>query len=290
MPFELNADQFKKDGFLVVRSVFSPEEIGCFRERISAAAERAARSRQVDTIPAYPKLAMLQGDVLVHPELEDVSYIVLDPRIVEITRALLGGEVHYHGDSTVQIGEGPRGFHKDSADRNNPQGIDWVGQYGILRLGVYLQDHTAASGGLKVRVGSHRFVSHHRGKSINVPSGVGDVVLWYLTTSHSGNFVRLRGGPGVSLHPRLETLLPLPFRVPEPTTRMAVFCTFAASGVHFEHYLDYQAARDDVRLHWRRCNGSREAVERVQRAGIKFRIPSQDYGADAGDSAGARVG
>ena len=53
----------------------------------------------------------------------------------------------FHGDG-VQ-----RGFHKDNADRVDPNAPDWNGRYTVLRFGIYLQDHYRHTGGLTCGTG-----------------------------------------------------------------------------------------------------------------------------------------
>jgi len=223
---------------------------------------------------------MLRGDALAIAELAAVDYLVLDERIVALVKKLLGNDVLYHGDSTVQVGEGPRGFHKDNADRGEPAGVDWQGEYGIIRFGIYLQDHAVHSGGLKVRLGSHRKVSHHVGKAKNLSTSVGDVVFWYLTTSHSGNFVRVRGATDWCLHPRIESLVPKGLRVPEQFERMAVFCTYGRPGPQFDHYIDYQSRRADVINHRKYCGNTGSLDSLAKLRGVALRKPGSDYGAN----------
>jgi hypothetical protein len=274
MSQQANLAQLNRDGYVIVRGVFSPQEVQHFRELLGRVRDRANGHSDFDADPRYPNLMMLRGDILSHPELQIVDYVVLDPRVISIVKSLLGPEIVYHGDSCAQVGEGPRGFHKDNADRDDPAGIDWQGEYGLIRLGIYLQDHERSSGGLKVRVRSHQYVSHHRGVARNLDTRAGDLVAWYLTTSHSGNAVRMAGAPGLCLHPRLESLVPAALRSPESAERMAFFCTFGRPGAQLERYISYQAARPDVQSHWRRCSYGPAQEQLMSARGLTLRRPS----------------
>jgi hypothetical protein len=268
-------DTLIRDGFVVARDVFEAAEIAELRKRFAAIAMRAT----YDSDKNYPRLLMPHGDAASHHELRDFDYVIFEPRIVSLVRELLG-EVVYHGDSSIQIGEGPRGFHKDNADRGNPSGTDWQGEYGLIRMGLYLQDHSRHSGGLKVRVGSHRYVSHHRGLALNVDSRAGDLVFWYLTTSHSGNAIRVPGLP--SLHPRVESLVPTWLRSPEQTERRSLFSTFGTSGAHLERYLEYQSGRADMRRHLANCAWGSDVRTLAARRGVVLRSwdhPQDNLGA-----------
>ena len=278
MVADVDREAFSTNGYVIARSVFSPEEVDRFRRRLKLINERSETESAFDSDSRYPELRMLHGDPVSMPELRDLDYVVLDKRIVELVRKLLGTSVTYHGDGSVQIGEGPRGFHKDNADRASPEGIDWRGTYGLLRLGIYLQDHQHSSGGLKVRKRSHRYVSHHRGWATNLSTRAGDVVFWYLTTSHSGNAIRLKGFPRLCLHPRLESLIPEALCLPESAVRMAIFCTFGSPGAHLQRYIEYQRSRPEVLEHWRRCGIGPEIDQLAARRDVALLQPSEDYG------------
>src|SRR5262245_29388240 len=112
---------FREYGYTHLKSVFTPNEIQVFRERIAAIREGAFSSKQVVTLASYPKAAFIEGDVLGKHELKDLNYIIFDERILECARGLLGERLVYFGDSSIQTGEGMRGFHKDNVDRADPQ-------------------------------------------------------------------------------------------------------------------------------------------------------------------------
>jgi hypothetical protein len=285
MGSRVDVEALRTAGYTVVRDVFNAAELDRFRALLARAHERVRSAADFDSDVRYPNLTMLRGDILSLPELAEVDYVVLDGRVIEIVKQLLGPDIVYHGDSTAQIGEGPRGFHKDNADRGNPQGVDWRGEYGLLRLGIYLQDHSRSSGGLKVRWGSHRHVSHHSGRARNVDTRPGDLVAWYLTTSHSGNAIRVSGVPNLCLHPRIEQLVPTALRVPEAAQRMAFFCTFGRPGPHLDHYIAYQAKRSDVQANWRRCSYGTPHESLLNARGVALRRPPVGTAPSSGSAA-----
>src|SRR5690606_35997020 len=126
-----------------------------------------------------------KGDLLATP---GVNEALLDGKLVGIARQILGSdEIFYAGDGSFTVNGTQHGFHKDNADRNDPAAPDWRDPYTILRFGIYLQDHMFHSGGLNLRIGSHTKVSLTEGRNIAVRSRIGDVVVWSLRTTHSGN-------------------------------------------------------------------------------------------------------
>jgi hypothetical protein len=273
------AEAYRTLGYVIVPEVFPKEEILKFRRLVQILRERElAEGKNVERDPDWPNVLYVLGDLLAKEELRALDYLVFHPKIVSLARLLLGPDLVYFGDSTVQVGQGRRGFHKDNVTRYDPQGADWKGDYPLLRIGLYLQDHTRWSGGLKVRAGSHLLPSYHDGRAVNVPSGLGDVVAWNLRTTHSGNALRLRGFHSLCLHPRLEQLLPAWLSVPEADERMALFCTFGAPGEHLDRYIEDYGKREDCRRYMQRSCINAELRELARRERVEIRMPAPDYG------------
>jgi hypothetical protein len=279
----LSAEQvsaFERDGYLLVKGVLPRDEVAALRTCVESLRRRVAGTPECASDPLYPKAWFFVGDALGKPELRDKDYVFLDPRVVDTIASLIGGPLVYFGDSSLQVGEATRGFHKDNVDRSDPSGPDWQGDYTVVRCGLYLQDHSRHSGGLKVRRGSHNFVSRHRGRAVNVGTEAGDLVVWSLRTSHSGNVVRMKGLPGVALHPRIEGALPAWLRVPEERERIAMFCSFGRPDRHVDRYIEYQRARKDMPPHWRLSGWSPGLVELARSRGVELRRPIAEYGRD----------
>lgn len=272
--------RFRRNGYVVVKNLFTREQTTHLRERIEALHRRTQGTVEQNPDPLYPRASFFVGDVFGKPELADQDYVFLDRRVVAVIKSLIGEPIVYFGDSSIQIGEATRGFHKDNVDRSDAGGPDWDSEYTIVRCAFYLEDHSRHSGGLKVRVRSHNHASRHRGRSVNLSTEPGDLVVWYLRTSHSGNAVRLKGLRGLSLHPRVEGLLPRWLRAPEELERIAMFCTFGRPDHHLDRYIDYQRTRTDMPPHWRLCGSSPSLLRLAQSRGVVLRSPIPDYGAD----------
>lgn len=280
----VDVSSFEKHGFVLVKKLFSPDDVSRLRESLMDIKNIECRASGYRPDPLYPQVVFVEGDLLSKPQLRNVDYILLDSRIVDCVKQLIGPEVVYFGDSSVQFGEGARGFHKDNVDKNDPNGQDWRDKYTVLRVGIYLQDHSLHSGGVKVRLNSHNYVSRHRGKSYNVPSELGDIVIWNLRTSHSGNNILLKNWQGLSLHPRLERLVPDFLKIPEQHERIAAFCSFGTPGHHLDRYIQYLGTRKDSCEHWRRSGVGIDVETVAKERGVTLRRPIPDYGALCGIS------
>lgn len=194
-------------------------------------------------------------------------------------------ELVYFGDSSFQTGRGDRGWHKDNrvSDRFDHAGLDWNGRYPLIRAGIYLQDHAHHSGGLGIRVGSHlpfwaarpplprslrRRASQLHGRPILVASEPGDLVIWNLRTTHTGNSVRIKHLPWLKLSPRNEARLPPWLSVEEERKRAAMFATYAARSEHLDRYVDYLKTRDYALDLWRKARVTDEVREAARKRGL----------------------
>jgi len=273
-------DEIERDGFTIVRNVFTRSEVTDLR---AAVAKGVARSDILHpaNVTLTPTQHIAIGDLIAYPELKAFAYVVLNHRVLEIIRSVIGNRIVYFGDSSMQMGEGTRGFHKDNVHRNDSTGSDWASNYNLVRFGLYLQDHAEYSGGLKVRVGSHQVASDKVGTARNLSTNAGDLVIWKLTTSHSGNVVRPRLFRGLTLHPGIENRLPTFLRIPGSDVRMSIFGTFGAPGKHLDTYLDYIAARKDFENHYAHSTFTDEARELAVSRGVELRIPMPAFGTRA---------
>ena len=262
---EIDVDRFWRDGYLLIKNVFSAEEI---KELRRDALRVLAEQEAAGLVEPTGSVTIAQGDLLSQ---EALRRLVVDGRMLRVVRSLLGEEPVYFGDSNFQVGRGGRGWHKDNRlpDRFEHSAADWRGRYTLLRFGVYMQDHSHHSGGLGIRVGSHHpsplvkalekvpparlrvLASTSYGKPICVASEVGDLVVWNLRTTHSGNVVRLRPLPQRKLPTWLENLAPSGLCLPEDERRVAMFLTYGIDDDHLRRYIEYLKSRGYVDGAWR---------------------------------------
>ena len=110
-----DAEKFWRDGYLILRNVFSADEIATYRQ--------AAKRVLVPT-----------ADLLSDPTLTD---LLLDDRILSIAKSILGGTPTYFGDSNVSIGPTGSGYHKDNCDRYDRKAPDWsTDRYPLIRFAL----------------------------------------------------------------------------------------------------------------------------------------------------------
>jgi ectoine hydroxylase-related dioxygenase (phytanoyl-CoA dioxygenase family) len=267
----IDVNQFNKNGYLIIKNVFTAEEIKTLRAAAYDQLERDKKKGLVYELPQYNIKAKFSNGDLLSKEL--LSKVLLDDRILNIARTVLGqNDLIYFGDSSYQIGTGSNGFHRDNIDRSDLNGPDWQGKYTLVRMGIYLQDHKNYSGGLKVRTGSHR---KNSGPATFIDSEVGDVVIWDLKTIHSGNAVRLKFAPATSINIALiERIVPTFLRKEEEQERISMFMTFALKSPHLDRYLtEYTLKRKDTIDHAKASKYTAETLEKARQKQLQVLQP-----------------
>jgi hypothetical protein len=248
---KVDTEAFWRDGWQIVPGVYSKEEIAQMRAEIEATKTHG-------------------GDLLSNPK---INHVMTDGRLVQIAQKLLdSNEIVYGGDSAFTVNSSQHGFHKDNVDRNDPNGPDWQnGRYTMLRFGIYLQDHHKHTGGLNLRHASHNTVSLKEGKNIYVRSKVGDVAVWSMRTSHSGNGTLLRFPPWTSPDPA-RTARHKPWQeAKKDGDRMAVFVALGLNDAHHDRYVEYLKTREYIIRIWSKSQYDPAVLEKAKQSGLTVR-------------------
>jgi hypothetical protein len=260
----VDVDAFWENGYTIIRNVYPAEKIKRFREGAFASRGRGP------------------GDLLSNPLMRDA---LLDGTFVDVARQLLGSDdIWYSGDSSFTINSGQRGFHKDNVDRKDPDGPDWKGRYTLLRFGIYLQDHYTHTGGLNLRAKSHNTVDHSYGKNVYVRTRVGDLAVWSMRTTHSGNGVLLKFPRWV--HPEPAQIPSIPkWRIARADgDRLAVFAALGLNDAHHDRYVEYMKTRTYMINSFRASHYDDEVLQAAARIGLHVRQIAKEIEGD--DSVG----
>ncbi len=242
---------FDENGYIVIKNAFTEEEIDKIRT-----ATLGALANRLTQGSSFTRDKNASGEeyfglpeLLSVSELAELDYVALHPKITNLIQELIAGRVCYFGDSTAQIGTGERGFHKDNVDRSDPKGADWQSNYDVLRLAIYTQDTYSYSGGMQLRMKSHLCANRFDGKPKNIRLKKGDILVWKLTMTHSGNTLLPRIFPEFSrILPRITSHLPNWLFKPYEKERVALFMSFGAlNSTHTKNYLRYLENRTDTR-------------------------------------------
>lgn len=262
MGLEVDVKGFWRDGFTLVRGAYTPEEV---KEIRRVALEQRGKHG---------------GDLLSNPWL---NHLQLDGKMTEIARRILDSDdLIYYGDTTIAIREGTPGWHKDNADRWDPNAPDWRSPYTQLRFGIYTQDHYRHSGGLNVRKGSHNVCDMETGEVVHLRSKIGDIGVWSMRITHSAAGTLLKWAPGRNRHPD-------PFDVPninpkhilpKDGQRIVIFSALGKDDEHADRYLQYLKTREYIVPHWRRTVYTEEQLQGMAKQGVKVRDMRQEIEGD----------
>lgn len=271
---------FDRYGLVILKEYFPPEMRTELRAAVQQRLKHAKQRNAVLKLDSYPNVDYLLGDILSVRELDHVDYLFFKRELIEALKGVLkSSEILYWGDSSIQFGEGARGFHKDNVNRHDHTHNDWIGDYGLVRCGFYFQDHANYSGGLKVRLGSQNIANHLTGKMMDIDSNFGDLVFWSMRLTHSGNNRKLKFFSRVCLHPRVEMKLPKVLTKSEHLPRISAFCAFGKPGRHQEIYAENMNKRDaDYRPYFLHARKPDESKKLLQKFGVSFFQPNAYYG------------
>ncbi len=255
-------EQFEQQGYLIVRHVFTPEEVAELRQ---SAYEHRDQQQQRGLVAQVKQAASIKGDLL---SKNGLGWVIYDSRIVSIATEILGNTPVYFSDSTYQIGTGLRGFHRDNIDRLQfGKGADWDGTYPLIRFGIYLQDHDTYSGGIRFKAGSHRAAD---GADVFADTRAGDIVVWNMRTLHSGNARRMKVLTNLPLHVGLENRLPDFLFREQQGERISLFFSYGLEGKHLDRYLEQHVQkRADVQENVRLSHYSPETLKNAEQNKIK---------------------
>jgi len=258
-------------GFQVFRGVFTSAEITRMRKKIQELFQRL--NKQDLVIERKSKDFDFQSLIpnVIQEELEEFKYIIFDERVLSCVRTLIGSDIVYFQDSTIQIGHGFTGYHKDNNSINDAEHSDWKSNYDVIRMGVYFQNTKDFSGGINIKIGSHNHSNYRSGKGINVPLETGDIVFWKLTTTHSGNAKRLKMLPKFPLLGRIQRMLPESFFIPEEMQRIALFACYGKPGIHLDSYINYLQLKGETPARVNNSNYSNEARSFAKANGVSLR-------------------
>jgi len=242
-------EEIDKHGYMIIKNVFSEEEINTFRDYAEKDKDH-------------------KGDLL---SAKFLSKVITDERIINICKESAGHEnLIYFGDSTLSYNTSLSGFHKDSKDRDKKDSVEFKDKnYSLLRLGVYLQDHSKHSKGLCLRADSHLHQSLDKGKIINVKSEVGDVIIWKLTTTHSPNADIISLFPNYAFHPSLTKRLPNFLKKKSISPRLALFMGFGVEDHYTEDYIEYLKTRTYAIQRWKDSNYNQEDITALEKKNVK---------------------
>jgi hypothetical protein len=246
----LDVDQFWERGYAILHDVYTPEEIQQIREEAYASKGGG-------------------GDLLANPRMR---HLLTDGRMAAVARKLLGTEeIFYSGDSSFTINGTQKGWHKDNTDRLDPKAPDWESRYTQLRFGIYCQDHIEHTGGLNLKVGSHDIPNLKDGETLYVKTRPGDLAVWSMRITHSGNGMLLKDPEAPFPEPTEHDKFSPDEVAPADGDRIAVFAHLGANDSHGKRYADYLKTRTYMVNAWRKLPYDDAIRQEAKDAGFTLR-------------------
>lgn len=289
----IDIDAFVRDGYAVVRELFSPTEAEEMRQAtIEEVESRDREGTALSDTGSSGRRVYLPGDMLTY---EPLRRILLDRRLIEVARQVLGEEPCYWGESGIYVGAhgGARGWHTDA----NTTPVTHGPRFPLVRCGLYFQDTARHSDGLAVVAGSHTKDVLSRKLSRRLRTGMlpwlgspkvklvetrpGDLVIWDFRLLHSGEVVRFKPAPSLPLPLNWQGHIPASLRVPEERRRVTMFPTFGLPGPDLDSWLERQKTREYMQQIWQASTFPESVVNEAAAAGLRVLRPVPEYGTEA---------
>jgi hypothetical protein len=187
MAYEPYRDSLLTQGYVILKGLYTPEEIATAREEVAA------------YLLNNPALDNANGkflpDFVGIPELARTTALKDAPALREILDACFSDQPwRFCGHSDVAVNRVVSGWHKDILNgaytkymKRSPWSPGPAGEsYGILKVGIYLQDHSADASALQVVPGSHLRSDLGTAGAIRLRPALGDAVIFDQRITHRG--------------------------------------------------------------------------------------------------------
>lgn len=151
---------FERDGYHLLRPLFTAAEAAEWRNRINHVFEFPA---EPNATPQIAGATHTRADGVTTND--DFWPVIFNERLLASVRALIGDDIRYTQHSDLHINLPGGRWHRDSACRDFGVGADWDESevpYRVVRVAIYLSDHTQSNSSLVVLPGSHRHESRLR--------------------------------------------------------------------------------------------------------------------------------
>ncbi|ALC13367.1 ectoine hydroxylase [Sphingopyxis sp. 113P3] len=149
------AEQFDRDGYILLQHIFSEEEVA-FLQKAAGALLADPNALDRETIVTEPQAKEIRSIFEIHAQSPVMARLAADARLADVARFLLGDEVYIH-QSRLNYKPGFRGkefyWHSDFETWHVEDGMP---RMRALSMSVLLADNTPHNGPLMLIPGSHR--------------------------------------------------------------------------------------------------------------------------------------
>ena len=300
-----NINFYQKYGYLHLKGFYTPNYVHDIRKIIFDFHQSSHKTELGNRVG-------LPMEILSYPSL---SELILNKKLINTAESVLKGPVSYFGNSTIVVGPGSKGFHRDCLSQNNLTSIEWQNkEYKLIHYNAYLQPSDNLSGGIKILpkshyskiykivhnlnslAGSKSFESKIRKILIGfenlkwkyfslgyIPSiAIGDSILWNFRTTHSGGAMRLKSFKNLTLPTFIENITPDSyFRPGNDQDRIQVSIVLGSESNELRRYMESRRqAASNVKC-WKISKPwSQEIISKAQKVGLNLIKPSEEFGSE----------
>lgn len=268
---EKERNKLKRDGYLIIKKFIDANKVAYLR--------KALKNFNKQETLANKKL----------------NYFSVNNKIIKIMNYILRGKIYYPFLS-IAVNNMYQTQNKKSFIHNDVrfEDFNFDNDYNIYNVGIYLQNHTDYSGGLKVRPGSHKkiiiegqnyfkkillfcktvvykpdnvsFFQILRTllpyKSVNLKINAGDLVIWNMRLHHSGNNIRVKFIKNFSLSTYVENIIPNFMILKNSLDRFAILTVYIGEGAYKNQYINEQIKRPQHVEFWKNSNINFEILQK----------------------------
>ncbi|MFT4046713.1 MAG: phytanoyl-CoA dioxygenase family protein [Solimonas sp.] len=240
----------ERDGFVIVKNVFTKDEISRLRSIVYGHLNKKGARFSLGKTQPNAALAV-----------PDLQYIFYHDRVVDLFKRLIGpNETVFTGHCDIHMNM-LSGWHKDSGE---VYGGYFKGDYinaddcRVFKMAIYLQDATKHDG-LTVRIGSHRKLGTTDGAPIQAKTQSGDVVLFDVRLTHTGQLpdniekgikalnIALKGSDRrVEDHPLATKFKGIYWKLINRRDRLSIFFTFGKNNAYTQQFAQANMSRQNT--------------------------------------------
>lgn len=161
MDYNAMRKDFDEKGYVVVKAIFSPEEVSYYIDRmeklsgITRAGMQGSEQWKGSGRGSGGSSWTLPDGVVKY---RDFWPILMHERLVDTTRELLGPDIRMLQHNDIHVGFSAISWHRDSVNREYGVGPDWDesdAPYRLVRCAIYLQTYEESSSRLGLIPGTH---------------------------------------------------------------------------------------------------------------------------------------
>jgi len=196
-------EAFSESGFLIVRDLISKNDIEDLRRGMKEASGLDESSYPDTWTPADAA------------QYEMTWPIIFNKDLLTIVSHLLGNKAVWttHADLHINLRPGPGeeiNWHRDNLYREFGVGPDWVDDYKMVRVAIYLDHHEQHRANLHVQYGSHKNGS---GPEMSIETNPGDVIIFDQRLLHG--------------------------TIPPKASKFSLFLSYGVDGIHSARHRGY---------------------------------------------------